>query len=81
VRIDLLVLGIESRPGLVEEVRESQPDLRVLYLVDETAEEPAGSERSKSLLTPFSLSELRAAMTALLNRSGSAASAEAEKES
>jgi DNA-binding response OmpR family regulator len=81
VRIDLLVLGIESRPGLVEEVRESQPDLRVLYLVDETGEEPAGSERSKSLLTPFSLSELRAAMTALLNRSGSAASAEAEKES
>ena len=74
VRIDLLVIDIDAEPGLVEEVRESQPDLRVLYLSDHTDEQQAGIERSPALLTPFSLGELRAATAALLDRSESGVS-------
>src|SRR2546422_10025985 len=36
VRIDLLVIDLGAEAGLLEEVRESQPDLRVLYLSDHT---------------------------------------------
>jgi DNA-binding response OmpR family regulator len=43
VRIDLLVIDIDSQPGLVEEIRESQPDLQVLYLSDSTDERRAGT--------------------------------------
>jgi DNA-binding response OmpR family regulator len=68
LRIDLLVIDIDSEPGLVEEIRESQPDLRVLYLSDSPVEQPAGP-RSLLLLTPFSLSALRAGIAAGLDRS------------
>jgi DNA-binding response OmpR family regulator len=74
VRIDLLVIDIDSQPGLVEEIRESQPDLQVLYLSDSTDERRAGPQRSPLLLTPFSLDELRAAIAARLDRSGPGAS-------
>jgi DNA-binding response OmpR family regulator len=73
LRIDLLVIDIDSQAGLVEEVRESQPDVRVLYLSDGSDEQPAGLEPSLLLLTPFSLGELRAAIAARLDRSGSGA--------
>jgi DNA-binding response OmpR family regulator len=69
VRIDLLVIDIDSEPGLVEEVRESQPDLQVLYWSDGADEQPAARQRSSLLLTPFSLGELRAAIAARLNGS------------
>jgi DNA-binding response OmpR family regulator len=69
VRIDLLVIDIDSEPGLVEEVREYQPDLRVLYLSDGVDGQPAGRQRSSLLLTPFSLGELRAAIAARLDGS------------
>jgi DNA-binding response OmpR family regulator len=68
VRIDLVVIDLDSPPGLVEEVRESQPNLRVLYVSDSADEQPAGPERDLLLLTPFSLDELRAAIAALLDR-------------
>jgi DNA-binding response OmpR family regulator len=74
VRIDLLVIDIDSEPGLVEEVRESQPELRVLYVSDRTDEQPAGPEHGLPLLTPFSLGELRAAIATLLDRSESGVS-------
>jgi len=74
VRIDLLVIDIDAEPGLVEEVRESQPDLRVLYLSDHTDEQQPGLERSPALLIPFSLGELQAEIAALLDRSESAVS-------
>jgi DNA-binding response OmpR family regulator len=74
VRIDLLVIDIDSEPGLVEEVRESQPDLRVLYLSDHTDEQPPVTENGLPLLTPFSLGELRVAVAALLDRSESGVS-------
>jgi DNA-binding response OmpR family regulator len=74
VRIDLLVIDIDAEPGLVEDVRESQPDLRVLYLWDNTDEQQPGPERRPALLTPFSLGELRTAIAALLDRSESAVS-------
>jgi DNA-binding response OmpR family regulator len=77
LRIDLLVIDIDSQAGLVEEVRESQPDVRVLYLSDGSDEQPAGLEPSLLLLTPFSLGELRAAIAARLDRSESGASGEA----
>jgi DNA-binding response OmpR family regulator len=69
VRIDLLVIDIDSEPGLVEEVRESQPDLQVLYWSDGADEQPAARQRSSLLLTPFSLGELRAAIAARLDGS------------
>ncbi|HEX9379471.1 MAG TPA: response regulator [Gaiellaceae bacterium] len=71
VRIDLLVIDIDSEPGLVEEVRESQPDLRVLYLSDHADEQPTRPEHSLPLLTPFSLGELRMAVASLLDPSES----------
>jgi DNA-binding response OmpR family regulator len=74
VRIDLLVIDMDAEAGLVEEVRESQPDLRVLYLSDHPDGQQPGLERSPALLTPFSLDELRAAIAALLDRSESAVS-------
>jgi len=74
VHIDLLVIDIDSEPGLVDEIRESQPDLQVLYLSDRTDLQPAGRRRGSLLLTPFSLGELRAAIAALLDRSESAVS-------
>jgi DNA-binding response OmpR family regulator len=74
VRIDLLVIDIDSQPGLVEEIRELQPDLRVLYLADSTDEQPAGPQRSPLLLTPLSLDELRTAIVARLDGSEPGAS-------
>jgi DNA-binding response OmpR family regulator len=74
VRIDLLVIDIDSEEGLVEELRESQPGLQVLYLLDGADEQPVGPDRSPALLTPFSLAELRAAIADLLDRSEAAAS-------
>jgi len=74
VRVDLVVLDLDSEPGLVEELRESQPDLRVLYVADRTDEQPAGPDGGPPLLTPFSLDELRAAIGDLLERSESSAS-------
>ena len=67
VRIDLLVIDIDSEPGLVDEIRESQPDLQVLYWSDSTDEQLSGRRRSSLLLTPFSLGELRAAIAARLD--------------
>jgi DNA-binding response OmpR family regulator len=74
VRIDLLVIDIDAKPGLVEEIRESQPDVRVLYLSDSADEQPEGFEPGPPLLTPFSLDELRAAIAARLDRSEAGAS-------
>jgi DNA-binding response OmpR family regulator len=74
VRIDLLVIDIDAKPGLVEEVRESQPNVRVLYLSDSTEEQPAGLGLDPPLLTPFSLDEFRAAIAARLDRSEEGAS-------
>jgi DNA-binding response OmpR family regulator len=68
VRIDLLVVHIESGRELFEEVQVLQPDLRVLYLVDETEELPAGLDSVAALPTPFSLGQLRAAIAELLDR-------------
>jgi DNA-binding response OmpR family regulator len=69
LRIDLLVIDLDSQPGLVEEVRESQPNLRVLYVSDSVDEQSAGPDHSPLLLTPFSLDDLRAAIAARLDRS------------
>jgi DNA-binding response OmpR family regulator len=69
VRIDLLVIDIDTEPGLVEELRESQPELQVLYWSDSSDEKPSGRGRSSLLLTPFSLGELRAAIAAQLETS------------
>jgi DNA-binding response OmpR family regulator len=74
LRIDLLVIDIDSQQGLVEEIRESQPNLRVLYLSDSADEQPAGPQRSPLLLTPFSLGDLRAAIAARLDGSDPGAS-------
>ena len=74
VRIDLLVIDIDSEPGLVEEIRESQPELQVLYWSDSTDEQPAALQRSSLLLTPFSPGELRAAIAARRDGSEPAAS-------
>ena len=74
LRIDLLVIDIDSHAGLVEEIRESQPDLRVLYLSDSPAEQPASPKRGVLLLTPFSLSALRAGIAAGLDQSEPGAS-------
>ena len=69
VRIDLLVIHVDSESGLVDEIRESQPDVQVLYLSDSTDQQPAGRQRASLLLTPFSLGELRAAIAAQLDGS------------
>ena len=69
VRIDLLVIDVDSEPGLVEEVREYQPDLRVLYLSDGTDVPPTGPQPDPLLVTPLSLDALRAAIAAQLDRS------------
>lgn len=74
VRIDLLVIDIDAKRGLVEEIRESQPDVRVLYLSDSTDEQQVGLEPDPPLLTPFSLEELRVAIAARLDRSEASAS-------
>jgi DNA-binding response OmpR family regulator len=74
VRIDLLVIDIDSHDGLVEEVRKSQPDLQVLYLAENPVERPPGPEGGLLLLTPFSLSALRAGIAAGLHRPESAVS-------
>lgn len=74
VRIDLLVTDLDSWSGLVEQVRTSQPDLRVLYLSSGTDGKSEGLAGSLTLRTPFSLDELRAAIVARLNGSGPEAS-------
>jgi DNA-binding response OmpR family regulator len=74
VRIDLLVIHVDSAPGLVEEVRESQPELRVLYMSDRNDEQQLGAADGLPLLTPFSLGELRVAVATLLDRSESGVS-------
>ena len=68
VRIDLVVIDLDSEPGLLEEIRESQPHVRVLYLSDRPDGQPA-EHGASLLLTPFSLAELREAVSALLDRS------------
>ena len=73
VRIDLVVIDLDSEPGLVDEIRSSQPDLRLLYVSDRSDEQPADSEHNPPLLTPFSLDELRVAIAGLLGRSESEA--------
>jgi DNA-binding response OmpR family regulator len=80
VRVDLLVTDIDSRPGLVEQVRTTQPEVRVLYL-SRPGDEPAGPRRTLSLPTPFSLDELRAAIAAQLDRAEPSVSAAGETES
>jgi DNA-binding response OmpR family regulator len=74
VRIDLLVIDIDSEPGLVEELRTTQPGLQVLYLSDNIDEQRAVVEPSSLLLTPFSLGELRVTIATLLEAAGSAPS-------
>lgn len=74
VRIDLLVTDIDSRPGLVEQVRTAQPEVQVLYLSRLGDDEPAGTRRTLSLRAPFSLDELRTAIAARLDRSEPGAS-------
>jgi DNA-binding response OmpR family regulator len=74
VRIDLVVIDLDSEPGLVDEIRASQPDLRLLYVSDRTDEQAGDSEHSPPLLTPFSLDDLRMAIADLLERSESEAS-------
>jgi DNA-binding response OmpR family regulator len=69
LRIDLLVIDVDSEPGLVDQVRASQPELRVLYLSAGTEEAPAGLDGAQLLRTPFSLDELRAAIAVALGRS------------
>ena len=69
VQIDLVVIDLDSEPGLVEEIRESQPNVRVLYLSDGAGGQPLDHEHGASLLTPFSLGERREAVSALLDRS------------
>jgi DNA-binding response OmpR family regulator len=69
VRIDLLVIHIDSESGLADEIRKSQPDLQVLYLSNSTDQQPAGLQHGSLLLTPFSLGELRAAIAAQLDGS------------
>jgi DNA-binding response OmpR family regulator len=81
VRVDLLVTDIDSRPGLVEQVRTTQPEVRVLYLSRPGDDEPAGPRRTLSLPTPFSLDELRAAIAAQLDRAEPGVSAAGETES
>jgi DNA-binding response OmpR family regulator len=73
VRIDLVVIDLDSEPGLVDEIRSSQPELRLLYVSDRTDEQPEDSEHHPLLLTPFSLDELRVAIAGLLERSESEA--------
>jgi DNA-binding response OmpR family regulator len=68
-RIDLLVVGLGSRTGLVEHIRAIQPDLRVLYLSDGSDEYAPELERDATLLTPFSFEELRTAIADRLDRS------------
>jgi DNA-binding response OmpR family regulator len=70
IRIDVLVAHIESSGELFEEIQALQPDLRVLYVVDESDDLPTGPDSVAALRTPFSLRELRAAITELLDRSG-----------
>jgi len=72
VRIDALVCDlaiVEQRgSGLVRRLREMQPSLPVLYLVDQG---PAGEEAledGSTLQTPFSLDELQEAVAAAIDR-------------
>jgi DNA-binding response OmpR family regulator len=69
VRIDLLVARVDSCGALFEEVRASQPDVRALYLLDESDELPGRSDSVSALRTPFSLDELRAAIAERLDSS------------
>jgi DNA-binding response OmpR family regulator len=65
VRIDLLVTEVlvsDAQPTLAELIRSTQPDVRVLYTSDD-----AGHEDGDLMLrAPFSLEELRNAVTACL---------------
>jgi DNA-binding response OmpR family regulator len=71
VRIDLLVTELRAGDELVEQLRSSQSDIRILYLSD-TADEPSpGPEDSPPLRMPFSLDELQAAIAARLDRAES----------
>lgn len=71
VRIDLLVTDLRAADELVDELRSSQPDLRILYLSDSTDEPTPIPDDSPSLRMPFSLEELRAAIAARLDRAES----------
>jgi len=73
VRIDLLIAKIGACGELFEEIRASQPELRVLYLVDDGDELPPPDGALSVLRTPFSLDELRAAIEEQLDRSGAGA--------
>jgi DNA-binding response OmpR family regulator len=77
IRIDLLVIYLADRhlrPTLVDEIRSSQPELRVLYIRDHTEERPPGDDGDGALRTPFSIDELREAVAARLDRIPEAAS-------
>jgi DNA-binding response OmpR family regulator len=71
IRIDLLVTYLADRhlrPTLVDEIRSSQPDLRVLYICDHTEKLPPGLDGAGALCSPFALDELREAVAARLDR-------------
>jgi hypothetical protein len=71
VRIDLLVTDLRAADELVEQLRSSQPDIRILYLSDSTNEPSPRPDNSHPLRTPFSLDELRAAIADRLDRAES----------
>jgi DNA-binding response OmpR family regulator len=71
VRIDLLVTDLHAGDELVEQLRSSQPDIRILYLSDTTDGPPPGPDDSTPLRMPFSLDELREAIAARLDRAES----------
>jgi hypothetical protein len=56
----------QAFPSLIDEIRSTQPEVRVLYLSDNdtSPEDPDANELS----TPFSLDELREAVAASLDR-------------
>jgi DNA-binding response OmpR family regulator len=77
IRIDLLITYLSDRhlrPTLIDEIRSTQPGLRVLYIYDRTEERPSGIDGEGALRTPFSLDELRKAVAAHLERAVEAAS-------
>jgi len=76
IQIDLLVTYLADRhlrPTLVDEIRSSQPDLRVLYICDHTEKLPSGLHGAGALYSPFALDELREAVAARLDRNLGAA--------
>jgi DNA-binding NtrC family response regulator len=72
VRIDLLVTEVfvgDAQPTLAEVIRSTQPDLRVLYTSSDPESPPDDEKSDMTLRVPFSLAELRSAVTASLEAS------------